>query len=184
MTLQIVGKHIETGSSIRERISERFERVMAKYFDGGHKAFVTVEKVRNGFEVDCLIQLDTGLSIHASGEGDDAYVAFEKSAERIEKQLRRYNRRLKNHHARASSLPADDFVISSDVAEETSPGDDNPVVIAESNASISSMSVADAVMALDLGPTPFVLFRHSATDRINLVYHRPDGNVGWLDPKV
>lgn len=182
MALQIVGKQMETGDAIRERITDRLESALAKYFDGGHDALVTLEKGRNGFDVDCMIRLDTGLSIHASGEGADAHQAFDVTAEKIEKQLRRYNRRLKNHHQRASSMPAADFVLSPDLPDEETPGTDNPVVIAESASSVSTMSVADAVMALDLGQDPFLLFRHSGSDRINLVYRRPDGHVGWLDP--
>lgn len=186
MTVNIVGKNIDVGEALRERAHARLELAADKYFDGGFSAHVAAEKTRSGFTVDCVVHLDTGIALQASGEGSDAYQAFEKAADRIETRLRRYKRRLKKHNARGPAEAAISYVIAppSDDDTERSEEDDNPVVIAETPSQIPVLSIADAVMALDLGSTPAIVFRHAVSRRINVVYRRDDGHVGWVDPQA
>lgn len=185
MSIQVIGKNIDIGGALRDRVSDRLEMAAGKYFDGGFSAHVAVEKVRSGFLTDCVIHLDTGISLQSKGEGDDAYQAFDRSAEKLETRLRRYKRRLKGHSAKASAEDAVAYIIAPPESDDDDEADggDNPVIVAENPTRIPRLSVADAVMALDLGEAPAFVFRHGNSGRINVVYRRDDGHVGWVDPQ-
>ncbi|WP_436643476.1 ribosome hibernation-promoting factor, HPF/YfiA family [Microbaculum sp. FT89] len=188
MQLRVTGKNIDIGDALREQVSERLGVAMGKYFNGGWSGQVTVEREGVGFRTECRIHLDSGIDLHSRGVGGDAYVSFDQAAERIEKRLRRYNSRLKDHHAEHGadeSQAATSYVIAApdeDEAGEAGVVDDNPIVIAESQTALRKMTVGMAVMAMDLAEAPVVLFRNVANGRMNVVYRRHDGNIGWIDP--
>ncbi len=186
MGLRISGKSIDIGDSLRGRVEERIALGVGKYFDGGYDASVTVEREGSGFRSDCTIRLDTGIVLKGEGKGQDAYLSFDTAAEHIEKRLRRYKRRLKDHKGapRGESIAAATYVIaaSEDEDEGEAAVDDKPVVIAEEVTSLATMSVGHAVMAMDLADVPVLVFRHAVHGGINVVYRRRDGNVGWIDP--
>ncbi len=185
MTIQIIGKNIDVGEALRERVDDRLDLAAGKYFDGGYSAHVSMEKSRSGFTADCTIHLDTGIALQAHGEGGDAYHAFDRAAERLETRLRRYKRRLKNHNTRGPAEDAISYLIAPQGEDkDDDPADDNPVIIAETPSRIPVLTVADAVMALDLGEAPTVVFRHAGSGRMNVVYRRNDGHVSWVDPQV
>jgi len=131
-----------------------------------------------------------GIEVRAQGEADDAYAAFDVAAAHLDKRLRRNKRRLRTHHAaepaEAEALPAQQFVIASAATEslddEARERDDNPVVIAEVDTNIESLSVSEAVMRMDLRDLPALMFRNRATGAMNMVYVRHDGNIGWIEP--
>ncbi len=137
-----------------------------------------------------------GFSVQSGGEAEDAYVAFDSAAERIDKRLRRHKRRLKNHHhakeseaqadqdATAYVLAADDDDVPADATDGAEAPEGEPLVIAEMRTSIPQLSVSEAVMRLDLTDLPALLFRNSARGNLNVVYRRGDGNVGWIDPDL
>lgn len=189
MSLRISGKHMEIGDAFRTRIEERVTDAVAKYFDGGFSGHVTVEKAGSRFSADCVIHLDTGLTLQAAGQGQDPQPAFDAAAERIEKRLRRYNRRLKSHNAgtgngsAAIDMPYRVMEALPDEDEEM-PDDYSPAIVAESVLSARSMSVASAVIELDTKDSPVFVFRNAGSDQLNIVYRRSDGNIGWIDPSL
>jgi ribosomal subunit interface protein len=188
MPFRVSGKNIDIGEALRERVNTRIKEVVGKYFDGGFSGHVTISKDGFGFRSDCAIHLDTGVTLHVDGMAGDAYASADQTAQRIEKRLRRYNGRLKQHPSRrnASGASPDEmasYVIAApDLDSETEVLDFKPAVIAESTAALRTYSVSEAVMELDMTGMPVVIFRHGATDRVNVVYRRSDGNIGWIDP--
>jgi ribosomal subunit interface protein len=185
MTVRISGKHMEIGDAFRTQILEKIADATAKYFSQGYTGHVTVEKSSGRYEAECNLHLASGVDLQAKGEAHDPVVAFEKAAEHIEKRLRRYKRRLKNHHAEAPGIAAAEYAyrvvepVDEDIEELAE--DYAPAVVAESHKSASTMTVADAVMQLDLKDDPVFVFRAKGTRQINIVYRRADGNIGWID---
>lgn len=188
MQLRVTGKNIDVGDSLREQILERVNLALEKYFDGGWSGQVTIEREGAGFRTECRIHLDSGMDLQSRGDSQDAHQSFDQAAERLEKRLRRYKRRLKDHHLEhdeEDSLSATSYVIAAPAEEppaEDDGVDDNPVVIAETESRVRRMTVGMAVMALDLSEAPVVMFRNIASGRMNVVYRRGDGNIGWIDP--
>lgn len=187
MTLQISGKQMNLGEALSERIEYRIADAVNKYFDGGYSGHVTMEKNGNSFNCDCTIHLDTGVVLQATASGHDANGCFDDAAERIEKRLRRYKRRLKDHHAgkKSKSEAVAQYRVMESPDQEEEIGDDfAPVVIAETSKKIMHLSVAEAVMQLDLTDDPVIVFTNAGNDRTNIVYRRSDGNIGWIDPEL
>lgn len=186
MSLRVSGKHMEIGDAFRSRIQERMAESIDKYFDGGFAGHVTVEKAGSRYAADCRLHLDTGTVLQAAGEAQDPQIAFDAAAERIEKRLRRYKRRLKSHQAESTAFDTVAYRIVSPVSEEEeeTSSDSAPTVVAESTVSLRSMSVASAVFELDLQDSPVLVFRNVGSDQVNIVYRRPDGNIGWIDPST
>ncbi len=190
MTLRVIGKNIDVGDSLRDHAVGRVSDMLDKYFGHGFSGHVAIEKNRQTFTSEIAIHLDSGIDLQAEGDGEDAYRSFDAAAERLDKRLRRYKRRLKNHHhsARGGDAPimAQSFVLAEvdDEAGETPPtdGDDAPLVVAEQATEIRTQTVGMAAMALDLASAPVVMFRNAANGRLNVVYRRSDGNIGWIDP--
>jgi ribosomal subunit interface protein len=196
MQVQIAGKKIAIGAALQERISLGLEDRVSKYFDRTGEAFVTVSKPGWSFNVDCSVHLPSGVTLQAHGEGDDAYAAFEASLDKIEKRVRRYKSRLRNHRAKEplpselaseriiQSAPDRDDLDGDDVddMEDADTLGDAPAIVAESDTSLRTMTVSMAVMQLELGDSPALMFRNAAHGRLNMVFRRPDGNVGWVDP--
>jgi putative sigma-54 modulation protein len=191
MPFRVSGKNLDVGEALRGRVNARIAEATAKYFDGGYSGHVTIEKEGFGFRTECVIHLDSGIVLEAQATAADAYLSADLAAERIEKRLRRYKRRLKDHQAarkdgHASAEPAinaQSYVIATpehETDEEVS--EFNPVIIAESTTALKRLSVSEAVMELDLTGVAVVVFRHAGHGRVNLVYRRPDGHIGWVDP--
>ena len=194
MPFRVSGKNIDIGEALRDRVNQRIAEATAKYFDGGYSGHVTIGKEGFGFRTDCVVHLDSGIVLEAEAIAGDAYSSADQAAARIEKRLRRYKGRLKDHQtARMDGQGADEaidgavaapsYVIAApeqDTDEEIA--EFNPVIIAESTTALKRMSVSDAVMQLDLTGTVVVVFRHAGHGRVNLVYRRADGHIGWIDP--
>jgi ribosomal subunit interface protein len=186
MQIKITGKHLDVGTALREHIESRLQQIQQKYFEGTVHAHVMVEKQRAGFHTDCVLHLSTGLVLQAEGMGFEAHPSFDEAASHLEKQLRRYKQRLRDHHRSrrepVRQLPAQSYVITAatDVSEETDGA--HPVIVAETGSQLPELSVGEAVMQLDISTRPFLMFRNAGHGGLNLVYRRPDGNIGWLDP--
>lgn len=185
MQIKITGKNLDVGDALRERATARLEEVLGKHFDRGYDGHVVFERTRIGFQSECVVHLDSGVRLQTHAEAQDAHVALDLAAEKLEKRLRRYQRRLKDHRpARIETAPAYVLAAEQEDYEEPAEGDiDNPVIVAESTAPLPTLTVSDAVMRLDLGQQPFVLFRNAAHGGLNVVYRRDDGNIGWVDPE-
>jgi ribosomal subunit interface protein len=195
MRIQIAGRQMDVGEALRTRIEGELSSGVGKYFNRATDAVVTVGKNGgNGVEVDCTVHLSSGISLQAQGHAGDAHSAFSDAMEKLEKRVRRYKRRLKNHHAdNKSPLPAEGataYVLAplndEEEADETASvngHDASPLVIAENAVSVRTMTVSMAVMQLDLSESPALMFRNAANGGLNLVYRRADGNIGWVDPE-
>ncbi len=189
MEIIVTGRHMDVGDALRTHIEQRIDAGAAKYFDRSIAAQVTLSKANHGFHADCSLRAPRGVTLQSHGEGGDAYSAFDTAAEKIEKQLRRYKRRLVNHHQSNHETErllehAQSYVLAAAPEEEEpeAPQNDHPIIIAETKTDIPRVSVSDAVMLMDLANTPAFMFRNVRNDQLNVVYRRPDGNIGWLDP--
>ena len=186
MPFRVSGKNLNIGEALRERVSARIVEALSKYFDGGYSGHVTVEKEGFGFRTECAIHLDSGMTLHTEANAADAYASADQAALRIENRLRRYKRRLKDRHGTrldGAVVDVPSYVIEAPTHEDDAEVTEfNPVIIAETTTVLKQLSVSEAVMELDLTGAPVVVFRHASHGRVNLVYRRPDGNVGWIDP--
>jgi len=192
MTIKITGKNVDLGDSLRNYALNRAEVALGKFSGRPVSGQISVEKNNDGFSAQCAIHLASGLDMQSAGNGSDAYGCVDQALERLEKRLRRYKRRLKSHgqgvvnSGQLLESAGVDYVIDVERTAESS-GDEEegagaPAVIAEKPARIRAMAVSDAVMQMDLADQPFLVFRNASHGGINVVYRRPDGNIGWIDP--
>lgn len=199
MRVQVAGRHMDVGEALRSRITEELSSGISKYFNRATDALVTVEKDGSRYGVDCVVHLASGITLEVGGKGGDAHLAFDDALGKIEKRVRRYKSRLRNHHnMNKSPLPAEEapaYVLarfqdedeedSEDVGAQNASGpaaDTAPLVIAEARAAVKTMPVAMAVMQLELTEAPAMMFRNAAHGGLNMVFRRDDGNIGWVDP--
>lgn len=197
MQVQISGKHVDVGEALRARVSDEITLSIGKYFDRGGDADVIISKEGYAFRVDCSVKLASGQQLISHGSGGDAHAAFDAALAKIETRVRRYKRRLKSHSIAASAKQAENaamYVLRAPEGDETddddwSAEDDHPagapagMIIAETQASLKIMTVSMAVMELDLTESQAIVFRNAAHDGLSVVYRRPDGNIGWIDPE-
>jgi ribosomal subunit interface protein len=190
MDIRVSGHQVDTGEALRGRVDERLTAIADKYFSRVISAQVTFGKGPHdhGFTCEIVAYVPQGVVLKGTDRAADANAAFDASAEKIEKQLRRYNRRLKerrapNHAHAAPEIVADASYRVFDGAQEEEDAADNPAVIAETQVDIPESNVADAVMLLDLRNTNALMFRNSGTGRFNMVYRRGDGTIGWVEPQ-
>jgi len=188
MQIKISGKQIDVGDALRNHVEFNLVGAVGKYFDRPVDANVTFSRNGHEYKCDAMVHLSTGLSAQAHAIANDIYAAFGQATDRIEKQLRRYKRRLRDHHqARQDpieTMEAQSYVLRGHDEEADAEESNNmqPVIIAEMTTGIKSLAVGEAVMQMELTDVPFLMFRNDANGRINVVYQRDDGNVGWIDP--
>ena len=196
LQVHVSGKHVDVGEALRSRVTDEISTSISKYFERGGDADVVVAREGHAFRVDCSVTLASGQQLNSHGQGGDAHAAFDAALEKIETRIRRYKRRLKSHSEAASAKqqetasffvlrsPADDEVDGWDDSAETA-GDGPPsaMVIAETEAELRTMTVSGAVMELDLTEAQTIVFRNAAHGGLSVVYRRPDGNIGWIDPE-
>ncbi|HEX7920270.1 ribosome-associated translation inhibitor RaiA [Bradyrhizobium sp. C9] len=199
MTLRISGKSISIGEALRARVSERTDEVLRKYFDGNYSGHITLSKDGFGFRTDCSLHLDSGITLEAESNAADAYASADAALLMIEKRLRRYKSRLKDRSARktyaanaalaelngaglnSAGLDAPSYIIEAPENEDEVT-EYSPVIIAEATTALKRLSVSEAVMELDLTGASCLVFQHGGSGRLNIIYRRTDGNVGWVDP--
>lgn len=185
MDILINGKGLDVGDALRLHINGELADTVAKYFAKALDAAVTVSREAHRFRADISVHPVRGVTLQGRASAEDAYAAFDSAMERIAKQLRRYKRRLNDHHkGRASEeiLIAPQFIMAPEADEEELPADGQPAIIAEISAEIATLSVGEAVMRMDLADTPALMFRNRSHGGLNVVYRRADGNIGWIDP--
>lgn len=192
MALRVSGKNLDVGEAIRMQAEQRVGSALGKYYEGGFNGHVTVAKDGAGFRSDAVLHLSSGITLEASGAAHDAYQSLDRMVEHIEKRLRRYKRRLKDHAAGAAARRAAGIDVASYVIE--APDEDveedhlahangaHPAIVAESSRTLHELSVSDAVSELDMTGAPVLVFRNAGNGRVNIVYRRRDGNIGWIDP--
>ncbi len=188
MRYQITGKHIDVGEALQTHVKTELGSVVAKYAERPTDANVIFSKSAHEFVCEATVHLSTGLTATAKAHATEIYAAFDDCGEKMEKQLRRYKRRLKDHH-RERAEPVELFGASSYIlapeseAQEAEPETLQPVIVAEMETKIPSLSVGEAVMQMELAGAPVLVFRNEGKSGLNVVYRRDDGNIGWIDPQ-
>ena len=187
MQIQIVSKGIDVSPALRERISGRLDEMMDKYIHREGEAQVSVSKEGSGFKTVCSIHLPSGATMEGQGQGQDAYGASDESLEHVEKRLRRYKRRLKDHSQKAKAKNGALFILENPVREDDaedmeSAGKDEPMIISEKSSKIRTLTPGMAALELGLADTGVVVFNNAKHGGINVVFKRSDGNIGWIDP--
>jgi ribosomal subunit interface protein len=196
MQVQVSGKHLAVGESLRTRVTDEISNSIGKFFERGGDAEVTVSRDGHSFRVDCDVRLASGQHLYAHGLGGDAHMAFDQALSKIETRIKRYKHKLKDHSPQASAKQielASYYVLRSpeEAAEEAEEpqqieggaGAPAGMVIAETDREIRTMTVSMAVMELDLTESQTIVFRNAAHGGFSVVYRRPDGNIGWIDPE-
>jgi len=186
MRIQVNGKQIDVGESLTGHVETRITETTAKFSGRPVEAVVTFSKDRHEFVSDATLHLSTGLTVKAQAHDADVYGSFEKCLEKMEKQLRRYKRRLKDHHKdRQNPIEVMDaqYSIIDSGGEDNEPESLQPMIVADMPTQVKSLSVGEAVMQMELNGAPVLVFRNESHGGINVVYQRQDGNIGWVDPR-
>ena len=187
MQYQISGKQIDIGSALQTHEKEEMGDVVAKYAERPTDANVIFSKSAHEFVCEATVHLSTGLTAQAKAHATEIYAAFDSCNAKMEKQLRRYKRRLKDHHKdRVQPVElsgASSYILASDAGDaESEPESLQPMIVAEMETNIPSLSVGEAVMQMELAGAPVLVFRNEGKNGLNVVYRRDDGNIGWIDP--
>jgi len=191
MQIQVSGRHVDVGEALRARVAADLLASIGKYFERGGDADVVVSRDGHEFRVDCEVKLASGQQLQSHGQGGDAHAAFSQALDKIETRIRRYKRRLKSHTVAATAKAAETaslYVLRApegDVDDDDWGGQAPPaaMIIAETEAALKTMTVSMAVMEMDLTQSQTIVFRNAAHGGLSVVYRRPDGNVGWIDPE-
>ena len=192
MGIQVSGRHVDVGESLRTRIEEELTAGIGRYFERGGDAEVVVSRDGHGFRVECALSLASGQQLQCHGVGGDAHAAFSQALDKAVVRVRRYKQRLKSHTPAAAAKAAETAALMVIRA----PGDEeedldgwidanrppSAMIIAETETSLRTMTVSMAVLELDLIETQTIVFRNAAHGGLSVVYRRPDGNIGWIDP--
>lgn len=177
------------GDALRAYVKDSLSRILNKYFGDAIEVGVTLSREAHRYRAVVSAHVGRGIQLQAQGEADEPYPAFDSAAERLSKRLRRYKRRLRDHHKEhgpeAEPLYAQQYILAEEAAERARKGDGEgkPVIVAEMTTQIPSLTVSEAVMRMDLADLPAMMFRNSSHNGLNMIYRRPDGNIGWVDPR-
>lgn len=187
MRYQISGKQINIGTALQTHVKTELDEVIQKYAERPTDALVIFSKSAHEFACEATVHLSTGLTATAKAKDTEIYAAFNSCCAKMEKQLRRYKRRLKDHHKDRTQpvelFSGSSYIISSDDGlNQLEPETLQPIIVAEMEAKTLSLSVGEAVMQMELAGAPVLVFRNESKDGVNVVYRRDDGNIGWIDP--
>jgi len=187
MQYQISGKQIDIGDALQTHVKDELNGVVGKYAERPTDAMIIFSRSANEFVCEATVHLSTGLTASAKAHAHEIYAAFDLCSDKLEKQLRRYKRRLKDHHReRAQPVElsgASSYILAAtEHTEESEPESLQPMIIAEMETKIPSLSVGEAVMQMELAGAPVMVFRNEGHKGVNVVYRREDGNIGWVDP--
>ncbi|MFB2532160.1 ribosome hibernation-promoting factor, HPF/YfiA family [Paracoccus sp. p4-l81] len=189
MRYQISGKQIDIGDALQTHVRTELDETVGKYSQRPTDAIVTFSKNAHEFVCEASVHLSTGLNVTARGHASEVYAAFESCREKMDKQMRRHKRRLKDH-SRDRATPveyasAPHYVLAAQDDDDDHAGSDStaPVIVAEMEAKVQTLSVGEAVMQMELANLPLLVFRNEKHGGVNVVHRREDGNVGWIDPR-
>jgi len=187
MRYQISGKQIDIGNALQTYVQDELNGIVQKYAERPTDANIVFSKSGSEFVCEATVHLSTGLTASAKGHAHEIHAAFDKTADKMEKQLRRYKRRLKDHHQERSEpveyFGASSYILASDQeSEDSEPETLQPMIVAEMETRVQSLSVGEAVMQMELASAPVLVFRNEGNNGLNVVYRRDDGNIGWIDP--
>ena len=187
MRYQISGKQIDIGEALQTHVKQELGEVVEKYAQRPTDALVVFSRNAHEYVCEAIVHLSTGLTAQAKAHATEIYAAFDACRDKMDKQLRRYKRRLKDHHKErvqpVELFGASSYILASSEDTEESEADTlQPMIIAEMETTIPSLSVGEAVMQMELAGEPLLVFRNEKTGGVNVVHRREDGNVGWIDP--
>jgi ribosomal subunit interface protein len=188
MQLSIKGKQIDVGDALRTHVETQLKEITGKYFNGTLDAHVTFSREAHLFRADITVHAGRGIVLQANAAANEPYPAFDLAAERIARRLRRYKKKIVDLHHENSRNSHEDatvasaFVLHGEEHDREEEANDNPVVVAEMTTPIELLTVSEAVMRLDLGDLPALMFRNRGHGGLNMIYRRPDGHIGWIDP--
>jgi ribosomal subunit interface protein len=187
MQLTVQGKQMDLGDALKTHVSTKLEDINSKYFNRAIDATVTFSPEGQAFtKTHISIRVGKDIMVISDATETDPYVSFDQAAEKVAKQLRRYKRKLRDHHERLDGAPQEHFMPALDYTLSSEQDNDEEhkdhLVIAEMSMSIQTMSPSEAAMRLDLSKLPALMFRNAGHNGLNMVYQRPDGNIGWVDP--
>jgi ribosomal subunit interface protein len=187
MQLTVRGKQLDVGEALRAHISQTLDNLVGKYFGKPIEATVSLSREAHMYRAQVSVHVGRGIQLQSQAEADQPYPAFDLAAEHLGKRLRRYKRRLRDHHRNTvEAEPAQQYVLAPEAEDFVEPENGaapEPMVVAEMQAEVPSLSVSEAVMRLDLSEAAALLFRNRAHGGLNMIYRRGDGNVGWVDPQ-
>lgn len=188
MRYQISGKQIDIGEALQTHVKTQLGASVAKYAGRPTEAYVVFSRSGHEYVCETVVHLSTGLTAQATGHANEIYAAFDSCCEKMDKQLRRYKRRLKDHHRQrvdpVELSSAGSYILApTEESDEAAAEPDHPVIVAEMETKIPSLSVGEAVMQMELAHASVLVFRNEKHSGINVVYRRDDGNIGWIDPR-
>jgi ribosomal subunit interface protein len=197
MQLSVQGKQLDVGDALRDHIDDRLRRTLDKYFGDALEVNVTVSREAHRYKTVIAAHVGRGIHMEAHGEAEEPYPAFDLACDHLAKRLRRHKRRIRHHHKEGAgdieTQPAQQYILAAGLDEDDSGepevedlgdhgGDDQPVIVAEMSTQILTLTVSEAVMQMDLANLAALMFRNPAHGGLNMIYRRPDGNIGWIDP--
>jgi ribosomal subunit interface protein len=187
MKLSVKGKQIDVGDALRSHVKFHLEEVIGKYYGDSLDAAVTFSRDAHLFRADIMVHGGHGVLLQSNASADQPYPAFDAAVERLSGRLRRHKTKITQQHHEAGrekidSMVANSFVLHGDAKGSEEEVSDNPAIIAEMTTPVETLTVGEAVMRLDLGDLPALLFRNRGHGGLNMIYRRPDGNIGWVDP--
>ena len=188
MRYQISGKQIDIGNALQTYVQDELNGIVQKYAERPTDANIVFSKSGSEFVCEATVHLSTGLTASAKGHAHEIHAAFDSTSDKMEKQLRRYKRRLKDHHQERSEpveySGASSYILASDQeSEDSEPETLQPMIVAEMEARVQSLSVGEAVMQMELAGAPVLVFKNEGNNGLNVVYRREEGNIGWIDPQ-
>lgn len=197
MQLSVQGKQLDVGDALRNHIDDRLRRMLDKYFGDALEVKVTVSREAHLYRAVIAAHVGRGIHMEAHGDAGEPYPAFDLACDHLAKRLRRHKRRIRHHHKEDAGdiemQPAQQYILAGRLDDdpenepdfdghEAGEDDERPVIVAEMSTQIPSLTVSSAVMHMDLANLPALMFRNSAHGGLNMIYRRPDGNIGWVDP--
>ena len=189
MRYQISGRQIDIGEALQTHVKTGLGEAVSKYAERPTDANVIFSRSAHEYVCETIVHLSTGLTAQARAHATEIYAAFDQCCDKMEKQLRRYKRRLKDHHRErkepVATYGASSYILagSEEADQEQEPETLQPIIIAEMETQVPALSVGEAVMQMELAGAPMLVFRNEGHNGVNVVYRRDDGNIGWIDPK-
>jgi ribosomal subunit interface protein len=189
MQLSVKGKQIDVGDALRTHVETQLKEIIGKYFSDSLDAQVAFSREANLFRADITVHAGRGMLLQANAIASEPYPAFDMAAERIASRLRRYKNKIKHHHHEGNSpkgeaMMANAFVLQGEHHDKEEQATSNPAIVAEMTTTIETLTVSEAVMRLDLGDLPALMFRNRGHGELNMIYRRADGHIGWVDPSI
>lgn len=187
MKLQISGQQIDIGDALRGHVRDSLQSTVEKYAGRPTGANVVFSRDGHRFVCESDVHLSSGMNVQSRGIADEIYAAFEAGEAKMEKQLRRYKRRLKDHHKERTTpvefAEAGSYILAQPDDSEAEQSDATPIIVAEMETKVPTLSVGDAVMQMELAGASVQVFRNEKHGGVNVVYRREDDNIGWIDPR-